>query len=416
MSLRSLLIVLLIFVVIGLQWRFGWNDAMTGAAHVEPREEAALLQSITDGRRPHAWQNWSPPQKVAAFRNFDQIFATRRVRRGQHVAPMPSADRNLSDVRYRVWNFQGGVVLVPLFRQFDIDDYILHNNVAGLLVIKSGEIVLERYMAGNTPQSRWVSMSATKSVVSMLVGAAIADGAIRSVEDPVTDYLPSLQGSVYEHASIESLLQMSSGVGWNEDYADMQSDVNTTPNGIGELIAFVGVKPRVADPGATFNYNSSESVLLGAIVEAAVDEELASYLEEKIWHPFGMESDATWLTYQDGRQVGGCCISATLRDYGRLGLFAMSQSTPAGGQHVLNEDWMELSTTPSQSYDGYGYQWWLREDGSYSAMGFLGQLIHVNPAEDLVIVTHSSWDRSDSNNYNLHQSAFISAMTAALKR
>ena len=118
----------------------------------------------------------------------------------------------------------------------------------------------------------------------------------------------------------------------------------------------------------------------------------------------------------DGRPIGGCCISATLRDYGRLGLFAMSQSTPAGGQHVLAEDWMALSTMPSPSHDGYGYQWWLREDGSYSAMGFLGQLIHVNPAEDLVIVTHSSWDGSDSNNYNLHQSVFISAMTAALKR
>ena len=388
---------------------------MTGAAHVEPHEEAALLQSITDRRTPRSWLNWSPSQKVAAFRNFDQLFAARRVGRGQHVAPMPSGDRDLSDVRYRVWNFQGGVVLVPLFKQFDIDDYILHNNVAGLLVIKSGEIVLERYMAGNTPQSRWVSMSATKSVVSMLVGAAIADSAIRSVEDLVTDYLPSLRGSAYEHATIESLLQMSSGVRWNEDYVDPQSDVNTTQNGMVELIAFVGVKPRVADPGATFNYNSAESVLLGAIVEAAVDEELASYLERKIWRPFGMESDANWMTYQDGRPIGGCCISATLRDYGRLGLFAMSQSTPAGGQHVLAEDWMALSTMPSSSYDGYGYQWWLREDGSYSAMGLLGQLIHVNPAEDLVIVTHSSWDRSDSNNYNLHQSAFISAVTAALK-
>ena len=388
---------------------------MAGAAYVDPRDDKRYVLSIESDRTPYLWQLWSPSQKVAGLRNFDQIFATRIIRRGNRVASLPSSEAELSDVQYKIWNFQIAPVIAPLFRRFDIDDYILHNNVTGLLVIKSGEIVLERYMAGNSPQSLWVSMSVTKSVVSMLVGAAIADGAIKSLNDKVTDYLPSLEGSAYESVSIHDLLQMSSGVEWSEDYSDNQADVNETHRAIDELIDFVGSKRRISEPGETFNYNSAESILLGAIVEAAVGEELAAYLERKIWQPFGMESDAHWLSFADGRQIGSCCISATLRDYGRLGLFALSQIKPLGNQALLAEGWMAASTTPSRSYDLYGYQWWLREDGSYSANGFLGQLIHVNPAEDLVIATHSTWDRNDNNTYGVHQNEFITAVTAALR-
>ncbi len=412
---KIFLIGLLICVVVTLQWQFGWDDAMTGAAYVDPRDDKRYVLSIESDRTPYLWQLWSPSQKVAGLRNFDQIFDTRIIRRGNRVASLPSSEAELLDVQYKIWNFQIGVVIAPLFRWFDIDDYILHNNVTGLLVIKSGEIVLERYMAGNSPQSLWVSMSVTKSVVSMLVGAAIADGAIKSLSDKVTDYLPSLEGSAYESVNIHDLLQMSSGVEWSENLSDNQSDANQTHRSIDERIDFVGSKRRISEPGETFNYNSAESILLGVIVEVAVGEELAAYLERKIWQPFGMESDANWLSFPDGRQVGACCISATLRDYGRIGLFALSNSKPLGN-NLLADDWMAASTTPSRSYDGYGYQWWLREDGSYSARGFLGQLIHVNPAEDLVIVTHSAWGRDDINpTYRVHQNEFINAVTTALR-
>ena len=218
---------------------------MTGAAYVDPNDDERYVLSIESDRTPHLWQLWSPSQKVAGLRNFDQIFDTRIIRRGNRVASLPSSEAELLDVQYKIWNFQIAAVIAPLFKRFDIDDYILHNNVTGLLIIKSGEIVLERYMAGNSPQSLWLSMSVTKSVVSMLTGAAIADGAIKGLNDKVTDYLPSLKGSAYESVSIHDLLQMSSGVEWSEDYSDNQSDVNQTHRSFNELIDFVGSKGRV---------------------------------------------------------------------------------------------------------------------------------------------------------------------------
>jgi CubicO group peptidase (beta-lactamase class C family) len=207
---------------------------------------------------------------------------------------------------------------------------------------------------------------------------------------------------------------MSSGVEWNlnEQDPDWKTAKSMT---LKELVEFLGSKNRYAEPGESFNYNDAEVNLLGAAVAAAVDEDLATYLEKKIWQPFGMESDANWMSYPGGLQTGACCFSATLRDYGRLGLFAISNGRLANGSSTLPENWMELSIEPSKSADNYGYLWWLNNDGSYAAMGIYGQLIHVDPAEELVIATHSAWDNATGDDYYVHQSAFIEAVTAALK-
>ena len=409
-SLPAGLLVLLVL----LQLLYDSDGSLKGAAFVNPVQDDEYLESKS-GRMD--WEEiaaWSPEQKVAGFRNHDRIYNTRTVHHGDQVLPLKINKEPVPELHYRLWNYQLHPIIVPLYKQYDLNDFILHNNVTGLLVIKSGKIVLETYAAGNTQQTLWGSMSVTKSILSMLVGAAIADGFIKSTEDKVIDYLPQLKGTSYQQVTIDNLLRMSSGVEWNqsEQNADWKKAKNMTSQ---ELIRFLGSKKRYAEPGESFNYSDAEVNLLGAAVAAAVGQDLATYLEKKIWQPSGVESDANWVSFPEGLQTGACCFSATLRDYGRLGLFAMNNGRLANGSTALPENWMELSTSPSKSANNYGYLWWLLNDEAYAAMGIYGQLIYVDPAEDLVIAIQSAWDHAKRDDYYVHQSAFINAVISALK-
>ena len=387
---------------------------MTGAALVDPSSEEEHLQSTFNRMDWEEVIAWSPEQRVAGFRNHERIYTTRTVQRGNRLYPLPTSDGSLSDLRYRVWNYELHPVVVPLFRQYDLDEFILHNNVTGLLVIKSGEIILETYVAGNTELTRWGSMSVTKSILSLLVGVAIEDGFIGSTDDRIVDYLPALKGSAYEQVTIDNLLRMSSGVEWNlnDQNPDWKTARGMTSD---ELIRLLASKHRYAERGKSFNYSDAEVNLLGAAIAAAVGEDLATYLEREIWQPFGMESDATWMSYPSGLQTGACCFSATLRDYGRLGLYALRNGTLADGSSTLPATWMAHSTTPSGNAANYGYLWWLNANGSYAAMGIYGQLIHIDPAEELIIAAQSAWDSPDGKKYHAHQVALVEAVTEALK-
>jgi CubicO group peptidase (beta-lactamase class C family) len=297
------------------------------------------------------------------------------------------------------------------------DEYFAKQSVAGLLVIKDGTIVYERYGLGNTKDSVWGSYSVAKSVTSMLIGAAIRDGYIASVNEKVSDYLPRLKGSPYDQSTIRDILQMSSGVQWDEDYADPESDINSTAwwSTIGSY-EYLGKMPRDSSPGEVFNYNTAETNLVGTLLRSAVGNNLSTYLTEKIWRPFGMGSDANWLlTEAGGGEWGGCCISATLRDYGRLGLFAMGDGKLADGTEVLPTGWMDDSTSPSKGNPGYGYFWWLHDDGNYSARGIFGQGIYVNKSENVVIALHSARPvASDVADKDL-QHALYRSLTDAVK-
>jgi len=297
------------------------------------------------------------------------------------------------------------------------DEYFEKQSVAGLLVIKNGNIVYERYGLGNTEHSVWGSFSVAKSVTTMLVGAAIRDGYIASVDEKVTDYLPRLKGSSYDESTIRNILQMSSGVQWDEDYADPESDINSTKwwATLGTY-AYLGAKFRDSAPGELFNYNTAETNLVGTVLRSAIGNNLATYLTEKIWRPFGMESDANWmLTEIGGGEWGGCCISATLRDYGRLGLFALANGRLADGTSVLPDDWMEDSTAPSIGNAGYGYLWWLHDDGNFSARGIFGQGIYINKEEGVVIALHSARPVASEESDKDLQHALYAALTEALK-
>jgi CubicO group peptidase (beta-lactamase class C family) len=296
-----------------------------------------------------------------------------------------------------------------------LDEYFVQKNVAGLLVLKDGKIAYERYGLGNTSDSRWISFSVTKSVVSMLVGAAIQDGYIESVDEKVSEYLPRLKGSPYDESTIRNIMQMASGVAWNEDYADPASDVNSASWQTVALYGYLAQKPRDSVPGEVFNYNTAETNLVGTLLRSAIGNNLSTYLQEKIWQPFGMEADAWWtLTEPGGGEFGGCCINATLRDYGRLGLFALADGHLPDGTAVLPDGWMAQSTAPSAAYPGYGYLWWLGHAGAYRATGIFGQGICVHPEQNVVVALHSARAVASEDEDRALQGAMCNAVAEAL--
>ncbi len=347
---------------------------------------------------------WTPQQQIIGYRGIDDMFPTREINRGTYAYPLLPDHRDFSEFRYR----HGG-------NRLSIEDYIRSTNVAGLVAIKDGRILLERYALGNDENSRWISFSVAKSVVSMLIGAALKDGYFNSVDDLIVDYLPQLKGGDYDTVTVKNILQMASGVAWNEDYADASSDVAVAPGGTLPLFGYMRGLPLEATPGEKFNYNTGETNIAGALLRAAIGNNLATYLQHKIWQPFGMESPASWLIEEeDGVEFGGCCINATLRDYARIGLFAMRGGVLPNGEAVLPDNWIADSTTSSAGYDGYGYYWWLLGDGVYAALGVFGQMIWIDPSRNIVIALHSAWPNAGSPELREHRTAFINALAADL--
>lgn len=339
----------------------------------------------------------SPDLAVHTFRNIHRLFPSRTISRSASPRPLPPAPRPLGPVAFSVNG-----------RVQTLDDYVRANRVAGLLVLVDGAVALERYEFGNSPRTRWMSMSVAKSVTSTLIGAAIRDGHIRSVHDSVTRYVPALRGSAYDGVSVRDVLTMSSGVRWDETYTDPASDRRRLLEAQlaqqpGAALAVMAKLPRAAPPGTRHNYSTGETQVAGEIVRGAVGKPLARYLAERIWGPAGMESDATWwLDSPDGVEIGGSGISATLRDYARFGQFILEDGV-ANGTRLLPEGWVREATQPVTLRGGqaipYGYLWWTamtasgRRDGAFSAEGIHGQSIYVNPAARVVIVTWGAQPR-----------------------
>ncbi len=351
---------------------------------------------------------WPEETRTAAFRAMDRFPAlaqARVIEAGEATYPLPDGQ--------------------PLdLGDFDMDAFMEEQNAAGVVVVYDGEVVLERYGLDFSAEGKWTSFSAAKSFTSTLVGAAIADGYIDSVDDPVTKYIPELAGSGYDGVTIRQLLTMSSGVKWNEDYFDPQSDVAqfnehvSTEEGVDSLVDYMRQLPREAEPGTRWLYNTGETNLIGVLVRNATGKNLADYLSEKVWAPFGMEQDATWLLSNSGSEISGCCIQASTRDMARFGLFAMGGGM-AGGEHVVPEGWFEEATTPAFEtgrFDrGYAYQWWTYPGGAYAASGLYGQGIFIDPVRDLVIATHSNWRNSTGGGgEGLERNRFYAAVQAAV--
>ena len=353
---------------------------------------------------------WTPSQQAFGYRNIEKIFPTRVIARGPTVSPLPAATAPF-DVRYA---FKG--------KALDTAAYMKATNVSGLIVVKDGRIRLERYGLGRKPSERWTSFSVGKSVTSTLIGAAIKDGYIAGLAAKVTTYLPELKGTAYDDVTVGDLITMRSGVKWNENYSDPNSDVGRFASGglrndkMDPIEAYMAKLPRAHKPGTTFLYDTGETDLAGILLTRATKRHLADYLSEKIWSKIGTEQDAVWMLDQAGEELGGCCISMTLRDYARFGLFFM-HGGKAGRRDVLPEGWVKAASTAQTPTDypglGYGYFWWIHDNGTYEAEGIFGQSIFLDPANDLVIVTNSAWPAADDDKYWAAQDAYFAAVRKA---
>ena len=360
-------VLFLLVAAVGIFW-FGIDTDMRQLILHVPKDRNVLF--------------WSIPQRDAAFRAMDRVpfvAKSRIISAGKNVYPLLKGQ--------------------PLDIGVDIDAYMKDQRTAGLLIIQDGKIRLEKYGLDFSGGKRWTSFSVAKSFTSTLVGAAIHDGYIKSVDDKVSDYIPDLKGSVYDDVTIKQLLTMTSGVMWNEDYADPKSDValfdvHKAEPGVDVTVSYMRKLKREAPPGAKWVYKTGETNLVGVLVSSATRKTLADYLSEKIWQPFGMEQDASWLLGSTGHEISGCCVQASTRDFARFGLFILGGGM-ADGKSVLPDGWITAATTKHADTDqvdyGYGYQWWVLKDGSFAARGIFGQGIFIDPGRKLIIASNSNW-------------------------
>ncbi len=372
----------------------------------------------------------TPENQAATFRNQDQVWPVRVIRRGDAVRPLPPHARSLADLAFKV----GDVRL-------SLSDFMARRRTAGLLILKDGEIALERYGMGNGPESRWASFATAMSMTSTLAGAALHDGAIGSLDDRCDLYLPRLLGSPYEGVTVRNVMRMCSGVAWSEEnQPDGRSDdarrlgramVSRRPGSVLDLLC---ARPRAQPQGVVFNYSTGESCLLGALVVAATGRPLADYCAEKIWRPAGMEADGYWqLESDDGLELGGLGVSARLRDFGRFGQLMLEDGEAFSGRRVLPPGWRDLAGQPDSaptgfgrlmpgSPAGYGYHWWAVppllggvNNGAFSARGAFGQFIFVNPTDQVVIAIQSAWRQPQDSDAEAEIVAMIRAAVSALR-
>ncbi len=346
---------------------------------------------------------WTQDQRDTAFRQMEKLVDVNQIPAGGTVLALP----------------QGA----PIKLSLDIDAYMKSQRNAGLIIIQDGKIRFEKYALDYDAKGRWTSFSVAKSFTSTLVGAALKDGFIKSLEDKVTVYIPDLKGSAYDDVSVRQLLTMTSGVAWKEDYTDPKSDValfNThkAEPGIDVTVSYMRKLKREAPAGSKWVYKTGETNLIGVLVSSATKKTLSAYLSEKVWKPYGMEQDAIWMLGNTGHEISGCCLSATLRDYARLGLF-ISGGGMVGGKSIFPDDWLAQATTKQADIEtpgkGYGFQWWTYDDKSFAAQGIFGQGIFIDPARKLVIASNGNWPTAtDADGVGAERERFYKAVQAAI--
>jgi CubicO group peptidase (beta-lactamase class C family) len=349
---------------------------------------------------------WKESQRDAAFRALDRLpFLAKHsvIAAGPTPSPLPP----------------GPPLAIPL----DVDAFMQGQRSAALIVVHDGQVRLERYGLGFDAAGRWTSFSVAKSITSTLVGAALRDGHIKSMDDKVSDYITEMKGSAYDDVSIRQLLTMTSGVQWNEDYADPQSDVakfnNHQPEeGVDALVSYLRKLPRAAPAGTRWLYSTGETNLVGILLSRATGKPLSTYLSEEIWVPAGMEQLATWILSKTGQEISGCCIQASTRDFARFGQFVLNGAT-VNGQSIVPDGWFPQATTARTGIGipgrGYGFQWWTYDDGTFAARGIFGQGIFIDPQRKLVIATNANWaDGARDPVASVAREAFYNAVQQAV--
>lgn len=270
----------------------------------------------------------------------------------------------------------------------------------GLIVIQNDEIALEDYYLGNSAVTQNISWSMAKSFISALIGIAVNEGHIKSIEQSVDAYATSLGGSGYEGVSIKNVLQMSSGVAFNEDYGDFYSDINRWGRDFSlgnSQDAFAATLKNDIEPGTVNHYVSINTHVLGMVLTQATGRSITDYMQEKLYNPLGMEHDGLWIIDGQGMEMALGGLNLTLRDFAKLGSLYLHDGT-FNGQQIVPASWVADSRTMDQPHllpgndFGYGYQWWMvgGDSGEFMAMGVYGQYIYINPETNTVIVKNSA--------------------------
>jgi CubicO group peptidase (beta-lactamase class C family) len=322
--------------------------------------------------------------RVGALSRYDTLFPARTITAPKQSIPLARAASE-PVIRY---GFAG--------LELTLDDYLNRQPVTGLLIAKDNTILIERYQYGRTDTDRLTSFSMAKSVVGLLIGIALKEGAIGSVDDLAETYVPGLKDTEYGRTPIKALLLMASGVAFSQDYADRSSDIGklvrlTVEQGSpGGLAAVKQFNTRRDAPGVRFSYSSAESLVLGLVLAAATKQTVSDYAAEKLWQPLGAEADATWIIDAAGQEVTFGYINAVLRDWARLGLMLANRGNWQG-KTVVPEDWLTASAADALPTDSplvkYGYQIWYSADTRRFALrGLRGQFVFVDPDLKLVLV------------------------------
>lgn len=345
-----------------------------------------------------------PPYNYYYFQHMDKLdFQFDWIRHGNAVYSLQEPKQSFTiNYTYKKHNYS-------------LDQYFKRNAVLGFLILKDNQIIYERYFHDANQQTRFLSNSVGKSITSTLIGIALEEKKINSINDPVIEYLPELSDSGFNRVTIKQALMMATGVDLSYDPHDLNSSTHrfnsanlTGVPSFSNLLKSVKANPKIK-PGTVFDYENENSEVLGFIIEKTTGMPYNKYLQDKIWNKMGTQSDA--FLYRAKAQPDQCafgCLSATLRDYGRFGLMMMSGGT-LGGKRIVGTSWVKEATTPekfSNSADesqglGYGYQWWIPvndSDHTFKAMGIFGQIIYVNPTKHLVIVQTAAWPIPEDNN------------------
>ncbi|MFC1839071.1 serine hydrolase domain-containing protein [Thermodesulfobacteriota bacterium] len=333
-----------------------------------------------------------PELNCLLFQHMDKMFATRSVQAGEDIWQIPSSPVSIKGK----FEFKGNA--------YNLKAFLEKTACNALLVIKDGRIIQEIYRNGSDEETTFISFSMAKSFVATLIGIALHEGKLKSLDDKVSEYLPEMKNSGYEDATIRDLLRMRSGVAWEEIYR-FGSDTQLTRAHDDILVAYryrwcdYAAKETKRDrkPGEKFNYSTLDTSVLGCLLERAIGMTGSQYMTEKIWKPAGMENDGYWIMDGPdsvGREFFGAGFNATLRDYGRFGLL-MLRGGVGNGTQIIPAEWVKKSTVPDEGYEptaegqalGYQYQWWTIPDSdAYLAIGLHNQFIYIDPKNNTVIV------------------------------
>lgn len=347
--------------------------------------------------------------RVGALSQFDTLFPARTIAAPRLPSPLNRAARE-PDIRY-AWTGETRT----------LDAYLDTHPVTGFLIAKGDIILVERYQYGRTDKHRLASFSMAKTIVGLLIGLALEQGAIRSIDEPAQTYVAGLKGTEYGRTPIKALLQMTSGVAFNEDYDDPASDANTLvrltlgrdPGG--SLAAVRRFNTREADPGRRFSYSSAETLVLGLVLSGATGRTVSDYASEKLWRPLGAEADATWAVDATGQEITFAFANVVLRDWARLGLM-LARDGVWNGNRVVPREWVLAATSigpespfwstslmPGAHAPGYGFQVWLlpAKRRVFAMRGYRGQFVFVDPEKGLVLVQTALQDGSYGELYAL---------------